>query len=181
MEKLIFEKSVEGRHGNYLPPSDVPVKQIHELIPEELSRKKAPLLPQLTEVEVVRHYTRLSQLNYGVDTGFYPLGSCTTKYNPKINEDAANLNGFSQLHPYQPVESVQGALELMYKTQEYLAEITGMDAFTLQPAAGAHGELTGLLLIMAYHAARRDFQRISTGTGFCTWENPASATLVGCK
>ena len=182
MEKLIFEKSVEGRHGNYLPPSDVPVKQIHELIPEELSRKKAPLLPQLTEVEVVRHYTRLSQLNYGVDTGFYPLGSCTMKYNPKINEDAANLNGFSQLHPYQPVESVQGALELMYKTQEYLAEITGMDAFTLQPAAGAHGELTGLLLIMAYHAARGDFQRdkvLVPDSAHGT--NPASATLVGCK
>ena len=182
MEKLIFEKSVEGRHGNYLPPSDVPEKHVSELISEELRRKKAPLLPQLTEVEVVRHYTRLSHLNYGVDTGFYPLGSCTMKYNPKINEDAANLAGFSQLHPYQPVESVQGALELMYKTQEYLAEITGMDAFTLQPAAGAQGELTGLLLIKAFHAARGDFQRdkvLVPDSAHGT--NPASASLAGCK
>ncbi|MDD2433390.1 MAG: aminomethyl-transferring glycine dehydrogenase subunit GcvPB, partial [Clostridia bacterium] len=121
-------------------------------------------------------------LNYGVDTGFYPLGSCTMKYNPKINEDAANLAGFSNLHPYQPVESVQGSLELMAKTQEYLAEIAGMDAFTLQPAAGAHGELTGLLLIMAYHAAQGEKERnkvLIPDSAHGT--NPATASLAGCE
>ncbi|MDD4146272.1 MAG: aminomethyl-transferring glycine dehydrogenase subunit GcvPB, partial [Clostridia bacterium] len=130
VEKLIFEKSVSGRRGHYLPPLDVPACSVQEAIPAKLRRKKTPVLPQLTEVEVVRHYTRLSSLNYGVDTGFYPLGSCTMKYNPKINEDVANLAGFSQIHPDQPAESVQGALELMVKLQQYLAEIAGMDAFT---------------------------------------------------
>lgn len=182
MEKLIFEKSVKGRKGNYLPALDVPDCPVEELLPTAFCRKEAPALPQLTEVEVVRHYTRLSRLNYGVDTGFYPLGSCTMKYNPKINEDAANLPGFSKIHPYQPVDSVQGALELMAKTQAYLAEIAGMDAVTLQPAAGAHGELTGILLIMAYHTARGDLKRnkvivpdSSHGT------NPATAALAGCQ
>ncbi len=182
MEKLIFEKSVPGRKGAYLSPLDVPVASLEEMLPAGFCRKEAPALPQATEVEVVRHYTRLSRLNYAVDTGFYPLGSCTMKYNPKINEDAANLPGFSNIHPYQPVESVQGALELMAKTQEYLAEIVGMDAVTLQPAAGAHGELTGILLIMAYHTAKGDLQRnkvivpdSSHGT------NPATAALAGCE
>lgn len=182
MEKLIFEKSVSGRKGNYLSPLDVPAVSLEEMLPAGVCREQAPALPQLTEVEVVRHYTRLSRLNYAVDTGFYPLGSCTMKYNPKINEDAANLPGFSQLHPYQPVESVQGALELMAKVQKNLAEIAGMDAVTLQPAAGAHGELTGILLIMAYHAAKGDFKRnkvivpdSSHGT------NPATAALAGCE
>ncbi|MGI6587577.1 MAG: aminomethyl-transferring glycine dehydrogenase subunit GcvPB [Peptococcia bacterium] len=182
VEKVIFEKSVSGRQGHYLPPSDVPACPVDEAIPAKLRRKKAPLLPQLTEVEVVRHYTRLSNLNYGVDTGFYPLGSCTMKYNPKINEDAANLAGFGKLHPYQPAESVQGALELMVKVQEYLAEIAGMDAFTLQPAAGAHGELTGLLLIMAYHAANGEKQRnkvLIPDSAHGT--NPATASLAGCQ
>lgn len=182
MEKLIFEKSVAGRKGAYLPPLDVPASSVDELIPGELRRSEAPLLPQLTEVEVVRHFTRLSLLNYGVDTGFYPLGSCTMKYNPKINEDAANLPGFSGLHPYQPEESIQGALELMAKSQQYLAEIAGMDAVTLQPAAGAHGELTGLLLIMAYHAAKGEHQRdkvLIPDSAHGT--NPATASLAGCK
>jgi len=182
MEKLIFEKSVEGRQGNYLSPLDLPEQSEQEIVPAGLKRKKAPLLPQLTEAEVVRHYTRLSNLNYGVDTGFYPLGSCTMKYNPKINEDAANLAGFSQIHPYQPEESVQGALELMFRTESYLSEITGMDAFTLQPAAGAHGELTGILLIMAYHASKGQLQRdkiLVPDSAHGT--NPASATLAGCK
>ncbi len=182
MEKLIFEKSVAGRKGRYLPPLDIPASLIEEMLPAGISRKEAPLLPELTEAEVVRHYTRLSRLNYGVDTGFYPLGSCTMKYNPKINEDAANLPGFSKIHPYQPVDSVQGALELMARTQQYLAEISGMEAVTLQPAAGAHGELTGILLIMAYHTAKGDLQRnkvivpdSSHGT------NPATAALAGCE
>lgn len=182
MEKLIFEKSVLGRKGHYLSPLDVPEIPLEKLLPAEFCRREALILPELTEGEVVRHYTQLSRLNYAVDTGFYPLGSCTMKYNPKINEDVANLPGFSRLHPYQPEESVQGALELMAKTQEYLAEIAGMDAVTLQPAAGAHGELTGILLIMAYHTSRGDFKRnkvivpdSSHGT------NPATASLAGCQ
>jgi len=184
MEKLIFEKSVPGRRESYLQVSGLPESDlaVGNLLPSNMQRKKAPRLPELTELDVVRHYTRLSQLNYGVDSGFYPLGSCTMKYNPKIDEDAANLPGFSQLHPYQPVETAQGALELMYNTQEWLREIAGMDAVTLQPAAGAHGELTGLLLIMAYHASRGDNMRnkvivpdSSHGT------NPATAALCGCE
>lgn len=182
MEKLIFTKNVPGRKGAYLSPLDVPARPLAEMLPAGFCRKEAPALPEANEVEVVRHYTRLSRLNYAVDTGFYPLGSCTMKYNPKINEDAANLPGFSKIHPYQPVESVQGALELMAKTQAYLAEIVGMDAVTLQPAAGAHGELTGILLIMAYHTAKGDLKRnkvivpdSSHGT------NPATAALAGCE
>jgi glycine dehydrogenase subunit 2 len=182
VEKLMFEKSVAGRKGKYLPPLDVPVNLDDKALPSALRRTVAPALPQMTEGEVVRHFTRLSRLNYGVDTGFYPLGSCTMKYNPKINEDAANLPGFSGLHPYQPEESVQGALELMFRTQQYLAEIAGMDAVTLQPAAGAHGELTGLLLIMAYHAAQGEHQRdkvLIPDSAHGT--NPATASLAGCK
>lgn len=182
MEKLIFEKGVAGRQGNYVAPLDVPEHALTNLLPEKLIRKQAPLLPELTEGEVVRHYTRLSNLNYGVDTGFYPLGSCTMKYNPKLNEVVAALPGFSSLHPYQPVESVQGALELMARTEKMLAEIAGMDAFTLQPAAGAHGELTGLFIIMAYHAFRGEMQRnkviipeAAHGT------NPATASLAACE
>jgi glycine dehydrogenase subunit 2 len=182
MEKLIFTKSIAGRKEDYLPELDLPAVDISELLPPQMKRGEKPRIPELSEMDVVRHYTRLSRLNYGVDTGFYPLGSCTMKYNPKINEDAANLPGFSQLHPYQPEEYTQGALELMYTTQQYLAEIAGMDAFTLQPAAGAHGEFTGLLIIMAYHAARGDHKRTkvivpdsSHGT------NPATAALCGCS
>jgi len=182
MEKLIFAKSRSGRRENYLPETDVPAVDAAQALPVSLLRKEQPRLPELAEVDVVRHYTRLSQLNYGVDTGFYPLGSCTMKYNPKLNEDAANLPGFTDLHPYQPQDSVQGALQLMYQTQGFLAEIAGMDAVTLQPAAGAHGEFTGLLIIMAYHNSRREKQRTkvivpdsSHGT------NPATAALVGCQ
>ncbi len=180
-EQLIFTKSVAGRKEGYLPPLDIPEPQQVSL-PDWARRKDTPRLPELTEMDVVRHYTRLSQLNYGVDSGFYPLGSCTMKYNPKINEDAANLPGFAQLHPYQPVETTQGALQLMAETQKALAEIAGMDAVTLQPAAGAHGELTGIMMIMAYHASRGDRRRTkvivpdsSHGT------NPATAALCGCE
>lgn len=182
MEKLIFEKSKAGRRENYLPAWDVPRVDERKWLPASWLRTEQPRLPELAEVDVVRHFTRLSSLNYGVDTGFYPLGSCTMKYNPKINEDAADLPGFKELHPYQPADSVQGALRLMWETQEYLAEIAGMDAVTLQPAAGAHGEFTGLLIIMAYHVSRGQHQRkkvivpdSSHGT------NPATAALAGCS
>ncbi|HOK19444.1 MAG TPA: aminomethyl-transferring glycine dehydrogenase subunit GcvPB, partial [Thermosynergistes sp.] len=141
-EKLIFEMGSPGRIGYSLPPCDVPELPEPLLTSEEHRRKSALNLPEASEVDVVRHFTRLSQLNYGVDCGFYPLGSCTMKYNPKVNETVARLPGFSRLHPYQPEETVQGALRLMYELGSMLSEITGMAAFSLQPAAGAHGEMT---------------------------------------
>lgn len=181
-EPLIFEMGASGRTSSPMPECDVPVRRPEDLIPGGLMRKKPPALPEVGEREVALHFTRLSSLNYGVDTGFYPLGSCTMKYNPKINEFAAGLPGFARLHPYQDEEQVQGALKLMYQTQCYLAEITGMDQFTLQPAAGAHGEFTGLLMIKAYHGHRGDTGRnkvivpdSSHGT------NPATAALCGME
>ena len=146
MNDLIFEKSVSGRRCCKIPACDVPKADI----PEGLSRQNPARLPQLAEVDLVRHYTNLSRKAYGVDNGFYPLGSCTMKYNPKVNEEAAALEGFNAVHPLQPEYSVQGSLEAMYTLSEFLCEITGMDAVTLQPAAGAHGEFTGLSLIGAY-------------------------------
>lgn len=180
LEPLIFEMSCPGRKAYSLPELDVPKKPLAELIPEKELRKEAPELPEVSEVDIVRHYTRLSQLNHGVDIGFYPLGSCTMKYNPKVDEEAANLPGFTEIHPYAPEESVQGALELMYNLQEYLQEIGGMDKVSLQPAAGAHGELTGINIIRAYHLSRNDTKRTKMlipdsahGT------NPASGALGG--
>ena len=147
----IFDLSSPGRQGVRFPESDVPDFPL----PVNLTRKVLPL-PELAEVDVIRHYTNLSQLNHGVDTGFYPLGSCTMKYNPKINEETARLPGFAHLHPLQPIETAQGALGLLYETQEWLKEISGFDAVSLQPAAGAHGELTGVLIMRAYHKCRGD-------------------------
>ena len=128
-------------------------------LPKNLLRKDLPL-PELAEVDVVRHYINLSKYNYSVDGGFYPLGSCTMKYNPKINEDTARLPGFAFTHPLQPIETVQGNLALMYTLQEWLKEISGFSALTLQPAAGAHGELTGVLIMRAYHKDRGDTKRV---------------------
>jgi glycine dehydrogenase subunit 2 len=177
---LIFELSREGRSAYTLPACDVPETNIEDIIPVELLSKRTLELPEVSEVEVIRHYTQLSNKNYGVDTGFYPLGSCTMKYNPKINEDMASLPGFTGIHPYQPVETVQGALELMYNLSSMLGEITGMDAVTLQPAAGAHGELTGLMLIKAYHEKKGQINRnkiIVPDSAHGT--NPASAAAAG--
>ncbi|HEX3016065.1 MAG TPA: aminomethyl-transferring glycine dehydrogenase subunit GcvPB, partial [Desulfobacteria bacterium] len=134
VEPTVFELSSPGRHGVSLPKVDVPTVKIEEVIPAAYLRESAPALPEVSEVDLVRHYTRLSTLNYGVDQGFYPLGSCTMKYNPKVNEDLARLPGFALTHPYQP-ES-QGSLGLMFELEHYLAEIAGMDRLTLQPAAG---------------------------------------------
>jgi len=177
---LIFEISKPGRVAYSLPACDVPETDIEKLIPSVYLRKTEADLPEVSEVEAVRHFVGLSKLNYGVDTGFYPLGSCTMKYNPKINEDAASLNGFVSVHPYQPYETIQGCLEVLYKTSEMLAEITGMSKFSLQPAAGAHGELTGLMIIKAFHKYNGNVNRkkilvpdSSHGT------NPASAALAG--
>jgi glycine dehydrogenase subunit 2 len=178
--KLIFEKSKDGRTGYSLPKLDVPEKPIEEMIPESLIRKEEAELPQVYETEVVRHYTNLSRLNHAVDVGFYPLGSCTMKYNPKVNEKISKFDGFAYIHPYQPEETVQGALEIMYNLQILLCEITGMDYMTLQPAAGAHGELTGMSIIKKYHEDRGDFNRnkvLVPDSAHGT--NPASAAMCG--
>jgi len=174
---MIFEKSRPGRVAYSLPDLDVPEEPIEKKIPSYLIRTELNL-PELSEVDVVRHFTNLSRKNFGVDSGFYPLGSCTMKYNPKVNEEIAKLAGFTDIHPYQPAEEVQGALELLYNFEKYLCAIFGYDAFTFQPAAGAHGELTALLMIKAYHGAQGQRNKIiipdsSHGT------NPASASMVG--
>lgn len=179
-EKLVFELSVPGRYTNLLPGCDVDEKEITGLIPEEFLREDDPDLPELGEVDVVRHFTHLSQKNYGVDSGFYPLGSCTMKYNPKVNEEVSRLDGFSKVHPYQPEETVQGCLELLYMTDKFLSEITGMDRFSLQPAAGAHGEMTGLMIMKAFHENNGDHKRnkiIVPDSAHGT--NPASAATAG--
>lgn len=178
--KIIFELSKEGRKAYSLPSCDVPEISIEKLIPEELLSSKEPELPEVSEVDVVRHFTLLSNKNYGVDSGFYPLGSCTMKYNPKINEDMASMPKFLNLHPYQPEDTVQGALKLMYELSEKLAEVTGLTDVSLQPAAGAHGELSGLMVIKAYHEKRGDFKRtkiIVPDSAHGT--NPASASVAG--
>lgn len=180
LEPLLFELSSPGHRGMTLPACDVPQTEWSELFPAEMVADAAPELPELAEVEVVRHFTRLSTFNYGVDTGFYPLGSCTMKYNPKINEKLARLPEFSNLHPYQPAQTAQGALRLMYELEQDLKEITGMDAFTLQPAAGAHGEQTGILMIKAYHDHRGDSRRnkvLVPDSAHGT--NPATTAMAG--
>lgn len=179
-QPLIFELSKEGRTGYSLPELDVPERDLAELLPAFSIREESPELPEVSELDIMRHYTALSNRNHGVDTGFYPLGSCTMKYNPKINEAVARFPGFAHIHPLQDEATVQGALEVMYDLQEHLTEITGMDEVTLQPAAGAHGEWTALMMIRAFHEANGDFNRTKVlvpdsahGT------NPASATVAG--
>ncbi len=176
VEPTIFELSSPGRRGVGMPASDVPETALPD---KKLLRSELPL-PELAEVDVVRHYMRLSKFNYGVDDGFYPLGSCTMKYNPKINEDTCRLPGFLFTHPLQPIETVQGNLALMFELQEWLKEISGFAAVTLQPAAGAHGEFTGVLILNAYHKSRGDHKRTKMlipdaahGT------NPASVGMLG--
>ena len=181
-EPLLMEMSVPGRQAYSLPACDVPETPLGELIPSALLREEAPALPELSEVDVVRHFTRLSQKNYAVDSGFYPLGSCTMKYNPKMDEDAAALEGFAGVHPLTPESATQGCLELMADMDRYLCALTGMDRMTLQPAAGAHGELTGLMLIHAYHASRGDTARdtiIVPDSAHGT--NPASSAAAGFR
>ncbi|WP_434511531.1 aminomethyl-transferring glycine dehydrogenase subunit GcvPB [Desulfitobacterium sp. AusDCA] len=180
LESLIIEQSREGRTAVSLPQCDVPEAALNSLLPSEYLRTQEPELPEVSEVDAVRHFTRLSTYNHGVDTGFYPLGSCTMKYNPKVNEMLARLPGFTMMHPYQPEELTQGSLQLMYELQNDLAQIAGMDAFTLQPAAGAHGEMTGILIVRAYHAHRKDTKRtkvIVPDSAHGT--NPATAAMAG--
>ena len=173
---LLFEKSREGRGCAILPECDVPV-----VLPQEKDARKHPLhMPALSEPELSRHYTELAHKTRGVNDGFYPLGSCTMKYNPRVNEQIAALEGFNQIHPLQPQDTVQGCMEVMALAEKYLCEITGMDHMTLQPAAGAHGELTGLLLMKAYHTSKGNTHKTKIlvpdsahGT------NPASAAMEG--
>lgn len=181
-QPLIFESSTPGRIGYSLPEMDIPAADLTELLPNDYIREENPELPEVSELDIMRHYTALSKRNHGLDSGFYPLGSCTMKYNPKINENVARFNGFAHIHPLQEVSAVQGALELMYDLQQHLVEITGMDEVTLQPAAGAHGEWTGLMLIRAYHEANGDMHRtkvIVPDSAHGT--NPASATVAGLE
>lgn len=176
--KLLFEKSVPNRRSYYLPSCDVP----HTELPEDLRRGQAPRLPELSETDVCRHYSELERRAYGVNSGFYPLGSCTMKYNPKINEAIAALDGFTDLHPLQPAETAQGALEALALAEQYFCELTDMEAMTFQPAAGAHGELTGVMLIKKYHEARGDHARrkiLVPDSAHGT--NPATVTMCGME
>jgi len=184
-EPLIFNLGRAGRRGHILPKVEESVKEVvgdlYRLIPENMQRKNVPRLPELSEPEVVRHFIRLSEMNYGVDSGLYPLGSCTMKYNPKINDVLANLPTLGMLHPYQDERTVQGILEILYRLERWLAEITGTAEVCLQPAAGAHGEFLGALIIRAYHkykgesAKRRDMLIPDSAHG----TNPASAAMAG--
>lgn len=179
-QPLIFEITKKGRVGYNLPELDVPEVDLSTLLPQGMLRVEEAELPEVSELDIMRHYTALSNRNHGVDTGFYPLGSCTMKYNPKVNESVARFPGFANIHPLQDEASVQGAMELMFDLQEHLIEITGMDEVTLQPAAGAHGEWTALMMIRAFHEANGDTQRtkvIVPDSAHGT--NPASATVAG--
>jgi glycine dehydrogenase subunit 2 len=177
--ELIYEKSSPGRRAGGVPRYDVPKAEI----PASLRRAVPPRLPEVTEPELVRHFTALADRNFGIDTGFYPLGSCTMKHNPRVNERAAGLPGFRDLHPLQEDEGAQGALDLMWRLQAYLAEITGLPGVSLQPAAGSQGELTGLMLMRAYFADRGEGEQrdtiITADTAHGT--NPASVTMAGFK
>ncbi len=173
---LIFEKSRSGRGLSMLPPCDVKIK-----LPDEEDMRKLPLhLPEISETDISRHYTEIEKKAQGINNGFYPLGSCTMKYNPKINNEIAGLSGFSDIHPLQPVNTIQGCMEVIQDAERNLCEITGMDRMTMQPAAGAHGEFTGILMIKKYHESRGDFKRTkiivpdsSHGT------NPATGAMAG--
>jgi glycine dehydrogenase subunit 2 len=176
-EPQLCDISVSGRQGITFPLPDVPFTAL----PDGFVREDLPM-PELSELDVIRHYTRLSQLNYSIDTGYYPLGSCTMKYNPKVNEDTARYPGFAFTHPLQPIETVQGNLALMYTLQEWLKQIGGFAGVTLQPAAGAHGELTGVLIIRAYHRSRNDFDRdkiLIPDSAHGT--NPATSAMSGMR
>ena len=180
-EPTIFDLSVRGRRTTPVATLDVPAKGLDELIPAKYRRQSEPELPELSELQVVRHFTRLSQRNYSIDGGMYPLGSCTMKYNPKLHEKVAAEPGWAAVHPWQPDATAQGTLQLLYELQQYLCEVGGMDAFTLQPAAGAHGEFTGIAMIRAYHesrgegAQRREVIVPDSAHG----TNPASAAAAG--
>jgi glycine dehydrogenase subunit 2 len=180
-DKLIFELSSPGRHAFSLPDTDVPETDVRSMLPARHLRARKAELPEVSEVDVIRHYSRLSRLNYCIDTNFYPLGSCTMKYNPRVNEDMARLSGFAALHPLAPEEASQGALQVMHELAADLAEIAGMDAVSLQPAAGAQGELAGVLMIRAYHLANGEKRTKVLIPDSAHGTNPASTAIAGYK
>jgi glycine dehydrogenase subunit 2 len=175
----IFEKSREGRRAFVAPELDVPETPLEELLPAEAIRREPPQLPEMSEPEIVRHYNNLSKKNFDLDTGFYPLGSCTMKHNPKVNERVAALPGFSRLHPLQDPEYAQGALELMWRLQQQLSEVAGLPHVSLQPSAGSHGELAGLLLTRAYHEDRGESRHKVLTPDTAHGTNPATVTMSG--
>lgn len=179
MTKIIFEQSKTGKRGVKFPSANVAVQELENLLPAGCLRKERPVLPEVTELDVMRHYTELSQKNFSVDSVFYPLGSCTMKYNPKINEQTAALDGFAHTHPLQDEDTVQGSLQLMYELQEYLKELTGMSAVSLQPAAGAHGEYAGILIVRKYFENRGEKRTKVIVPDSAHGTNPASAKMCG--
>lgn len=179
--ELIFEKSVRGRRGYHNPVCDI---DIDVTLPEDLMRQDDCAWPELTELEVIRHFTKLSQKNYAIDTQFYPLGSCTMKYNPRFTETACRLDGFANLHPLIPQlkkgdKYVQGGLQVLYELEQWLAEISGLDYFTMQPLAGAHGELTGVMMMAAYHKAKGNNKKYIIVPDSAHGTNPATAAIAG--
>ena len=178
-EPLIFECSVPGRRGFQLPPLDVPAKPLTAWIPAEQLRTVPAALPEISERELVQHFMRLAHLNFSVETNFYPLGSCTMKYNPRVHEELTALPGFAAAHPYEPDTAVQGLLQLLYELERWFGDILGMAGVTLQPAAGAHGEFTGLLVARAYHQAQGRPRRRVVVPDSSHGTNPASAALCG--
>ena len=179
--QLLFELAKPGRRANLLPDCDVPAPDCSQIYPESVLRPKAPELPELSEGDVVRHFTNLSTLNMSVDTHFYPLGSCTMKYNPKRNERIASMPGIVDLHPLQSDSTVQGMLELLYEIQQYFAEIAGLPAVSIQPAAGAHGELTALMCAAKYFETKGENRTTVLVPDSAHGTNPASASIVGFK
>ncbi|TGV16863.1 aminotransferase class V-fold PLP-dependent enzyme, partial [Mesorhizobium sp. M00.F.Ca.ET.186.01.1.1] len=178
-KELIFEMSKRGRVAYSLPESDVPEVELDAVFPAQYLRKQPAELPEVSELDLMRHYTGLSNRNHGIDSGFYPLGSCTMKYNPKINEDVVRYPGFAKIHPYQAEETMQGALRVLYDLQAELSEITGMDAVSLQPAAGAQGEWAALMMIRAYHESRGEKRTKVIVPDTAHGTNPASAAVAG--
>lgn len=179
--RTIYEKSCCGRRAYSLPATDVPELSVDELIPAGVRREVPAGLPEVSEIDLLRHFTYLSTLNFGVESGSYPLGSCTMKYNPKVNELACRLDGFAGMHPYQPESLAQGAIELMYDLERWMAEIAGLGRATLQPAAGAHGEMAGLLVMAAYHKSKGRNPKTIIIPDTAHGTNPASVVLAGFK
>jgi glycine dehydrogenase subunit 2 len=177
-EALLFEKSAPGKRGYKLPALDVPEVSVKALL-GDTAREEAAALPELSEIEIIRHFTRLSTWNYAIDLGMYPLGSCTMKYNPRVNEFVSRIEGIAEAHPYLPEHLAQGSMEIISLLQQCLLEITGMDAITLQPAAGAHGEFTGILLVRAYHQAKGNARKKIIVPDSAHGTNPATAAVCG--
>ena len=179
MTKIIFEKTSEGRKGSAVPEKDINLAEISIDIDEEMKADKIPDLPELSELDVIRHYTELANKNICVNSHFYPLGSCTMKYNPCVNEDIASMRAFTDIHPYQVESSVTGNLEIMYLLKKYLCELTGMDDFTLQPAAGAHGEFTAMLMTKKWFELKKENRTKILIPDSAHGTNPASANMAG--